>query len=78
MEVDESLMIDNTPTREGGLEAVLKSLIILIPLKQFFALGGLIAFGVMQGLRMKGLIPDQDIDIVGFDNFQSQKSMILH
>ncbi|WP_155727180.1 hypothetical protein [Peribacillus simplex] len=56
----------------------MKSLIILIPLKQFFALGGLIAFGVMQGLRMKGLIPDQDIDIVGFDNFQSQKSMILH
>lgn len=48
------------------------------PAKAIFCFSGLIALGVMQGLRMKGLIPDQDIDIVGFDNFQSQKSMILH
>lgn len=48
------------------------------PPKVIFCFSGLIALGVMQGLRMKGLIPDQDIDIVGVDNFQSQKSMILH
>ncbi|MFD6441708.1 LacI family DNA-binding transcriptional regulator [Peribacillus sp. NPDC060186] len=66
--VDESLMIDSAPTREGGLEAVFKVLNNPDPPTAIFCFSDLIAFGVMQGLRMKGLIPGQDIDIVGFDN----------
>ncbi|MEJ9233251.1 LacI family DNA-binding transcriptional regulator [Peribacillus butanolivorans] len=68
LEVDESLMIDSAPTREGGLDAVFKVLNNPDPPTAIFCFSDLIAFGVMQGLRMKGLIPGQDIDIVGFDN----------
>ncbi|MED3691254.1 LacI family DNA-binding transcriptional regulator [Peribacillus butanolivorans] len=68
LEVDESLMIDSAPTREGGLESVFKVLNNPDPPTAIFCFSDLIAFGVMQGLRMKGLIPGQDIDIVGFDN----------
>ncbi|MGE7763629.1 LacI family DNA-binding transcriptional regulator [Peribacillus sp. NPDC097895] len=68
LEVDESLVIDSAPTREGGLEAVLKVLEIPNPPTAIFCFSDLIAFGVMQGLRMKGINPGIDIDIVGFDN----------
>ncbi|MGG0792223.1 LacI family DNA-binding transcriptional regulator [Peribacillus simplex] len=68
LEVDESLVIDSAPTREGGLEAVLKVLENPNPPTAIFCFSDLIAFGVMQGLMMKGYIPGKDIDIVGFDN----------
>ncbi|CAH0318481.1 HTH-type transcriptional regulator DegA [Peribacillus sp. Bi96] len=68
LEVDESLVIDSAPTREGGLEAVLKVLENPNPPTAIFCFSDLIAFGVMQGLRMKGMNPGIDIDIVGFDN----------
>jgi LacI family transcriptional regulator len=68
LEVDESLVIDSSPTREGGLEAVLKVLENPNPPTAIFCFSDLIAFGVMQGLMMKGITPGKDIDIVGFDN----------
>ncbi|SNT58679.1 transcriptional regulator, LacI family [Bacillus sp. OK838] len=68
LEVDESLVIDSVPTREGGLEAVLKVLENPNPPTAIFCFSDLIAFGVMQGLMMKGITPGKDIDIVGFDN----------
>ncbi|MFJ7942000.1 LacI family DNA-binding transcriptional regulator [Peribacillus sp. NPDC096622] len=68
LEVDESLVIDSAPTREGGLEAVLKVLDNPDPPTAIFCFSDLIAFGVMQGLMMKGINPGKDIDIVGFDN----------
>lgn len=68
LEVDESLVIDSAPTREGGLEAVLKVLENPNPPTAIFCFSDLIAFGVMQGLMMKGINPGKDMDIVGFDN----------
>ncbi|MED4691271.1 LacI family DNA-binding transcriptional regulator [Peribacillus frigoritolerans] len=68
LEVDESLVIDSVPTREGGLEAVLKVLENPNPPTAIFCFSDLIAFGVMQGLMMKGITPGKDMDIVGFDN----------
>ncbi|MFS0671550.1 LacI family DNA-binding transcriptional regulator [Peribacillus frigoritolerans] len=68
LEVDESLVIDSAPTREGGFEAVLKVLENPNPPTAIFCFSDLIAFGVMQGLMMKGITPGKDIDIVGFDN----------
>jgi LacI family transcriptional regulator len=38
------------------------------PPTAIFCFSDLIAFGVMQGLMMKGITPGKDIDIVGFDN----------
>ncbi len=55
LEVDESLVIDSAPTREGGLEAVLKVLENPNPPTAIFCFSDLIAFGVMQGLMMKGI-----------------------
>ncbi|QOS92129.1 LacI family DNA-binding transcriptional regulator [Peribacillus sp. JNUCC41] len=68
LEVDDSLVIDSAPTREGGLEAVLKVLENPNPPTAIFCFSDLIAFGVMQGLMLKGYTPGKDIDIVGFDN----------
>ncbi|MDM5304412.1 LacI family DNA-binding transcriptional regulator [Peribacillus frigoritolerans] len=68
LEVDETLVIDSAPTREGGLEAVLKVLENPNPPTAIFCFSDLIAFGVMQGLMMKGITPGKDMDIVGFDN----------
>ncbi|MES9739369.1 LacI family DNA-binding transcriptional regulator [Peribacillus frigoritolerans] len=68
LEVDDSLVVDSAPTREGGLEAVLKVLENPNPPTAIFCFSDLIAFGVMQGLMMKGITPGKDIDIVGFDN----------
>lgn len=68
LNIDETLVVDSTPTREGGLDAVLEVLRNPDPPTAIFCFNDLVAFGVMQGLRMKGFNPGQDIDIVGFDN----------
>jgi LacI family transcriptional regulator len=68
LEVDESIVIDSAPTREGGLEAVEKLLSKPDLPTAIFCFSDLVSFGVMQGLRKEDLIPGQDIDVVGFDN----------
>ncbi|MCY8826354.1 LacI family DNA-binding transcriptional regulator [Bacillus atrophaeus] len=68
IEVDDSLVIDSAPTREGGLEALSKILRLSKRPTAIFCFSDLIAFGVMQGVRQAGLIPGEDVDIVGFDN----------
>ena len=68
LEMVERLVLDSAPTREGGLEAVLKVLENPNPPTAIFCFSDLIAFGVMQGLMMKGITPGKDMDIVGFDN----------
>ncbi|MFB1099224.1 LacI family DNA-binding transcriptional regulator [Terribacillus sp. JSM ZJ617] len=66
--IDNNLVVDSPPTREGGLDAVLQVLRNPDPPTAIFCFNDLVAFGVMQGLRMEGFTPGQDIDIVGFDN----------
>ncbi len=66
--VDQSLIVDSSPTREGGLEAVQAVLNHPDPPTAIFCFSDLIAFGVIIGLRNAGLTPGKDMDIVGFDN----------
>ncbi|BAC15197.1 transcriptional regulator (LacI-family) [Oceanobacillus iheyensis HTE831] len=66
--VDSSLIVDSSPTREGGIEAV--QTIINHPNRPtaIFCFSDMIAFGVIIGLRKAGITPGEDIEIVGFDN----------
>lgn len=68
LEVDSSLIIDSAPTSAGGMEALQKVLYHDNPPTAIFCFNDLIAFGVMMGIRNKGLIPGKDISVVGFDN----------
>lgn len=68
LEVDESLIIESTVTREGGVEALKKVLIKPIPPTATICFNDFVALGVMQGLREAGLTPGEDMAIVGFDN----------
>lgn len=68
IEVDESLIVESSVTREGGSAAVKEVLHLSDPPTAAFCFNDLVAFGVMQGLKGAGLIPEQTMAIVGFDN----------
>ena len=68
IELDESLVIDSLPTREGGADAARQLLSQSIRPTAIFCFSDLVAFGVVQGVREAGLTPGKDIAIVGFDN----------
>jgi LacI family transcriptional regulator len=70
IEIDESLIIENSVTREGGIHAVNKVLLHPNPPTAAFCFNDLVARGVMQGLKDAGLIPGDDMAVVGFDNVQ--------
>jgi len=66
--VDESLIIESAVTREGGMDAVRKALLLSDPPTGAFCFNDLVAHGVMLGLNDAGLRPGQDMALVGFDN----------
>jgi LacI family transcriptional regulator len=68
LEVDESLVIDNSATREGGLDAMRQVLRHPNRPTAAFCFNDIVALGAMLGLKEVGLIPGQDMAIVGFDN----------
>ncbi|WP_394238172.1 LacI family DNA-binding transcriptional regulator [Niallia oryzisoli] len=68
IELDESLLIDSLPTREGGVDAVRQLLSQPNHPTAIFCFSDLVAFGVVQGVREAGLKPGEDIAIMGFDN----------
>lgn len=68
LEVKNEYVIDSAPTREAGCEAVTELLRRSERPTAIFCFSDLVAFGVMQGIRKAGLVPGEDIDIIGFDN----------
>ncbi|MDT8861474.1 LacI family DNA-binding transcriptional regulator [Alkalihalobacillus sp. MEB130] len=70
LEVDNSLIIESSVTREGGLQAVQKLLNQPNRPTAIFCFNDIVALGVMQGLRDAGITIGQDIAVVGFDNVQ--------
>lgn len=66
--IDDSLILDSEPTREGGLEVIQQVMKQANPPTAIFCFSDLIAFGAIIGLRKMGYTPGKDIDIVGFDN----------
>ncbi|MDR7314717.1 LacI family DNA-binding transcriptional regulator [Brevibacillus nitrificans] len=76
LEVDGSLMVGSSMTREGGLEAVRKILQVQDPPTAVFCYNDVIAFGAIVGLKEAGLTPGQDIAVVGFDNIKEAATSI--
>jgi LacI family transcriptional regulator len=74
--IDEELVIPSGPTRSGGVEAARQVLDISEPPTAVFCFSDLVAFGVMQGLKEKGIVPGEDIAVVGFDNVM--ESSVCH
>ncbi|KEP25657.1 MULTISPECIES: LacI family DNA-binding transcriptional regulator [Bacillus] len=66
--IDESLIIDMVPTREGGKEALTQVIDQPEPPTAIFCFSDLVAFGVIQELAARDIKPGEDIDVVGFDN----------
>ncbi|PMC35938.1 LacI family transcriptional regulator [Bacillus sp. UMB0899] len=68
LEVDESLFISSSPTREGGIAALHKLLLKGDTPSAVFCFNDLVALGVMYAIQNVGLTPGKDIAVVGFDN----------
>jgi LacI family transcriptional regulator len=68
IELDESLVIDSLPTKEGGVDATRQLLSQPNRPTAIFCFSDLVAFGVVQGVREAGLKPGEDVAIIGFDN----------
>ncbi|MDQ0201189.1 LacI family transcriptional regulator [Neobacillus ginsengisoli] len=68
IEVDESLIISSTVTREGGVNAIQKALHLPNSPTAVFCFNDLVAHGVMLGLDDARKKPGKDIAVVGFDN----------
>ncbi|WP_353854161.1 LacI family DNA-binding transcriptional regulator [Bacillus sp. Bos-x628] len=66
--IDDALIIDIEPTREGGKISLGKVLDQPEPPTAIFCFSDLVAFGVIQELTSRGMKPGEDIDVVGFDN----------
>ncbi|RBW70677.1 LacI family DNA-binding transcriptional regulator [Bacillus taeanensis] len=70
LQIDEALVIENAVTREGGKKALQQVLNDPNPPTAAFCFNDLVAFGVMQGLRDRGLVPSEDMAVVGLDDVQ--------
>lgn len=68
LQIDEQLILNGEPTREGGIKLIQKMMKQKEPPTAVFCFSDLVAFGVIIGLRKMGYIPGKDVDIVGFDN----------
>ncbi|MGE6630626.1 LacI family DNA-binding transcriptional regulator [Bacillus sp. NPDC077027] len=66
--IDDSLIIDIEPTRQGGKRALDQALNNPNPPTAIFCFSDLVAFGVIQELAARGIKSGEDIDVVGFDN----------
>lgn len=68
IEIDESLIVQSTVSRDGGTEALQEVLSIPKPPSAIFCFNDFVAHGVLQGLKVNGIEPGKDIAVVGFDN----------
>ncbi len=68
IELDETLIVESPAIREGGVSSINQVMTLEEPPTAVFCFNDLVAFGVMESLRSKGLTPGKDLDVVGFDN----------
>lgn len=68
IEVDESLIIESSPTQEAGYNSVEDLFKLEKMPTAIFCFNDVISIGAMMKLEEKGIIPGQDISIVGVDD----------
>ncbi|MDF2929373.1 MAG: transcriptional regulator, LacI family, partial [Anaerospora sp.] len=66
--IDPSLIIESPATRQGGIEAIEKLLLLPDRPTAIFCYNDTIAIGAMMKLKDAGINPGQDMAIVGFDD----------
>ncbi len=76
IEPDESLVIEGPPTRQGGRDTVKQLLSQHNLPTAIFGFNDLVASGIIQELKEAGVIPGQDIALVGFDNVPESELLI--
>jgi LacI family transcriptional regulator len=65
---DETLIIEEAPTRAGGRAALGKALERPRPPTAMVCYNDIVAMGATRELRARGLVPGRDIAVVGFDD----------
>lgn len=70
LEVDESLLVFSPASSEGGYDAIQRLLRRPNPPTAVFCYNDVVAFGAMLWLKENGIVPGQDMAIVGFDNIK--------
>ena len=73
MPVDPDMIVESAPTRDGGLEAIEAVLSHNTPADAVLCFNDVVAFGVMLGLRRKGLEAGRDFGVVGFDDVREAR-----
>ena len=65
---DEALTVTSSVTRQGGFDAVQPLLELPTPPTAALCYNDVVAFGVMLGLRKRGVEPGRDFAVIGFDD----------
>jgi LacI family transcriptional regulator len=68
LDIDSSLVAESPATRQGGVDAIQKIINVPNPPTAAFCYNDSIAIGAMLKMKEMGLIPGQDMAIVGFDD----------
>jgi len=72
---DEKPIITAFPNRQGGREAFNKLYQQTPDIQAIICFNDVIAYGVIEAIRQHGLIPGQDIKVVGFDDLEDSRLM---
>lgn len=70
------LIVSSAPSRAGGVDAVGTALAAPQPPTAAVCLNDAVAFGVCDGLRMRGMEPGRDFAVVGFDDVIEAKTAV--
>lgn len=66
--VDSDLIIDGAPNRDGGHATLTQALALPDPPSAFLCFNDVVAFGVLSGLKDRGLAAGSDVAVIGFDD----------
>ncbi len=66
--VDESLVFQGAPTRRGGFEAMQRLLATPRPPSAVLCYNDIVAIGATRALLDRGMLPGEDMGVVGFDD----------
>ncbi|MFG6149421.1 LacI family DNA-binding transcriptional regulator [Halobacillus sp. B23F22_1] len=75
IDVIESLIVESSAERVGGVEAVERVMAEPDPPSAVFCFNDLVAFGAIEALRNAGYEPGKDIAVVGFDNVEASATL---
>ena len=76
LDCGEDLIVDSSPSRAGGAEAIERALSIGDKPTAAVCFNDAVAFGVCDGLRARALEPGRDFAVIGFDDVIEAKTAV--